>query len=83
MFPWGIMYVDSLFVEENHRNKGLGSMLLQKVEKEAKTIGATLSNLNSFAFQARDFYIKHGYEVFGHFSDHPKGHTVYFLKKIL
>ena len=38
--------------------------LLNKVESEAKAIGATLAHLDTFDFQAKDFYIKHGYEVF-------------------
>lgn len=83
IFPWGIMYVDVLFVDESHRYKGLGSTLLKRVEGEAKAMGAALSNLTSFDFQARDFYIKQGYEIFGLLEDAPEGHTLYFLKKRL
>jgi GNAT superfamily N-acetyltransferase len=83
IFPWGIMYIDVLFVDENHRYKGLGSALLKRVEDEAKAMGAALSNLTSFDFQARDFYIKHGYEIFGILEDSPKDHALYFLKKNL
>jgi GNAT superfamily N-acetyltransferase len=83
VFPWGVLFVDVVFVDDNHRNKGLGSSLLQKVEAEAKAMGATVSNLNSFDFQAKEFYIKQGYEVFGVLEDSPKGHDLYFLKKSL
>ena len=83
IFPWGIMYVDALFVDEQYRHKTLGSTLLKRVEDEARATGARLSNLNSFDFQARDFYIKQGYEIFGALEDNPKGHTLYFLKKTL
>ena len=83
VFPWGILFIDVVFVDDNHRNKGLGSSLLQKVEAEAKALGATVSNLNSFDFQAKDFYLKQGYEIFGVLEDSPKGHNLYFLKKKL
>lgn len=83
IFPWGIMYVDVLFVDESYRYKGLGNTLLKHVEDEAKIMGTALSNLTSFDFQARDFYIKQSYEVFSVLEDSPKGHTLYFLKKRL
>lgn len=83
IFPWGILFIDVVFVDDNHRNKGLGSSLLQKVEAEAKAMGATVSNLNSFDFQAKDFYLMQGYEIFGVLEDSPKGHNLYFLKKNL
>ena len=69
MYCWGMLYVDVLFVEENHRGGQLGSFLLNKVEAEAKSMGATLSHLDTFDWQAKDFYLKHGYEVFGVFDD--------------
>lgn len=83
IFPWGILFIDVVFVDDNHRNKGLGSSLLQKVEAEAKAMGATVSNLNSFDFQAKDFYLMQGYKIFGVLEDSPKGHNLYFLKKNL
>lgn len=83
VFPWGVLFIDVVFVDDSHRNKGLGSSLLQKVEMEAKAMGATVSNLNSFDFQAKGFYIKQGYEIFGVLEDSPKSHNLYFLKKEL
>jgi GNAT superfamily N-acetyltransferase len=78
------LYVDVLFIDEKHRGQDLGSKLLKKVETEAKTIGATLSHLDTFDFQAKDFYLKHGYEIFGILDGCPKaGHKRYYLKKNL
>lgn len=31
--------------------------------------------------QAKDFYMKHGYELFGTLEDCPEGHCRYYLKK--
>lgn len=83
IYHWGILYVELLFVSESYRHKGLGSALLQKVEQEAKAIGATLAHLDTFDFQALHFYLKHGYETFGVLDDCPKDHKRYYLKKRL
>ncbi len=67
----------------NHRYKTLVSALLQKVEQEAKEMGATLAHTYAFDFQALYFYLKHGYEIFGVLEDCPKDHKRYYLKKRL
>ncbi|WP_423236642.1 hypothetical protein [Clostridium chromiireducens] len=33
--------------------------------------------------QAKDFYLKNGYEVFGELDNVPLGHKRYYMKKIL
>ncbi|MBY0500416.1 MAG: GNAT family N-acetyltransferase [Alphaproteobacteria bacterium] len=83
IYHWGILYVEVLFVDEKYRGQHLGSALLQRVEREAKAIEATLSHTDTFDFQALDFYLKHGYEIFGILEDCPKDHKRYYLKKIL
>lgn len=83
VYRWGILYIDVLFVDESHRHNGLGSTLLQKVEGDAKAMGAYLAHLETYDFQALDFYLKHGYEVCGVLEDCPKDHNRYFLKKKL
>ena len=83
MYCWGILFVDILAVDEKYYKNGLGSKLLSRVENEAKKLGATLAHLDTFDFQAKDFYIKHGYEVFGVLDDCPKGHKRYYMKKVL
>ena len=35
MYCWNVAYVDTLWVEENYRGKGLGSKLLLEIEKTA------------------------------------------------
>lgn len=83
VYYWGILYIGVLFVDEDQRGKQLGSALLRKVENEAKTMGATLAHLDTFDCQAKDFYLRHGYEVFGVLEDCPAGHRRYYLKKKL
>lgn len=82
---WGyVVHVDLLFVAKDYRNLGLGSHLLRKVEGEARVIGAGLAQTDTFDFQAKDFYLKHGYKIFGVVDDSPRpGHKRYYLKKVL
>ncbi len=77
------LVINVLFVDENYRHKGLGGALLQKVENEAKGAGAKMVHLDTFDFQAKDFYLKHGYKIFGVLEDCPMGHKRYYLKKNL
>lgn len=80
---WECMYIEILWVDENYRMKGLGSRLLNEVEKFAKENECHLVHLDTFDFQAKDFYLKHGYEIFGVLDDCPIDHKRYFLKKLL
>lgn len=81
LYCWNCLYVDVLWVKEEFRKEGYGSILLNEVEKIAKEKGCKLVHLDTFDFQAKDFYIKHGYEVFGILDECPENHKRYFLKK--
>lgn len=83
IYYWRILFIEVLFVEEQYRGQGLGSALLKKVEDEARALGTTLAHLDTFDFQAKDFYIKHGYQLFGSLDDCPPGHQRHYLKKRL
>jgi GNAT superfamily N-acetyltransferase len=83
VYTWKIMYIELLFIDEAHRNKSLASYLLQRVEKEAKAMGVKLVHTDTYEFQAKDFYLKHGYEIFGVLDDCPEGYKRYYLKKVL
>lgn len=81
MYCWNVLYIDILWVDENCRHKGFGSELLKYVEVTAKGKGCNLIHLDTFDFQAKDFYLKHNYEIFGILKDCPKGHCRYYFKK--
>ncbi len=80
---WGWMYVDVLWVHENHRKKGIGSKLLHEAEKEAICRGCHHVHLDTMSWQAPEFYQKHGYEVIGVLPDIPKGNQKHLLVKAL
>lgn len=57
--------IDYLFVAEHARGKGLGGALLVRAEEEGRRQGAKRVILNTFSFQAPDFYERQGYRRFG------------------
>lgn len=83
MYCWKCIYIDTFWIDESMRGEGLGTLLLEEVERVAKENGSHLIHLDTFDFQAKDFYLSHGYSVFGELEDCPKGHTRYFMSKVL
>ena len=80
---WGWLHVEMLWVDEGHRRAGLGSRLLGQAEAEARAAGCTRVFLDTFEFQARPFYEKLGYAVYGVQEDFPTGSRRYYLWKTL
>ena len=80
---WNWFHLDLMWIQEELRGHGYGHRLLMLAEEEARRRGATNAYLDTFSFQALDFYEKHGYQVFGELEDFPTGHQRYFLSKQL
>ncbi|HEY6485171.1 MAG TPA: GNAT family N-acetyltransferase [Candidatus Cybelea sp.] len=83
VYCWRVLGIDVLWVSEAHRGKGWGSKLLDAVENEARRRGCGLAHLDTFDFQAKSFYVKHGYEIFGELDNCPPGHKRFFFKKVI
>ncbi len=80
---WNWLYVSLLWVDPRHRGEGLGSKLVKSLEKEAWKKGCRFAHLDTFNFQARDFYESHGYRIFGELDEYPPGFQRCFMKKRL
>ncbi|AJH17811.1 GNAT family N-acetyltransferase [Bacillus mycoides] len=80
---WHHVYVDFLWVSEEYRHEGYGSNLMNLIEEFAIKKECRLIQLDTFSFQAPNFYKKHGYKVIGVSEDYPKGHNHYYLEKRL
>lgn len=80
---WGVMQVDFLWVAEAHRGQRIGSRLLRAAEDEAIAAGCTVATLDTFDFQARPFYERLGYRVWGTLDELPNGRVGYYLRKAL
>jgi GNAT superfamily N-acetyltransferase len=78
---WGWLMVDGLWVAEEARGRGLGRRLMLAAEAAAAERGCRGAWLGTFDFQARGFYERLGYTVFGELTGFPGGHTHYHLWK--
>jgi GNAT superfamily N-acetyltransferase len=79
----GLLFVELLWVEIERRRHGLGSRLLAAAESEARRRGCHTAWLDTFDFQARPFYERHGYRQFGELGGLPGGHRRHFMSKRL
>jgi GNAT superfamily N-acetyltransferase len=79
----GWLHVSFLWVAEELRGQGHGTTLLRQAEAYALARGCANVYLETHSFQARPFYEKLGYEVFGTLEAFPPGHAKYFLRKRL
>jgi GNAT superfamily N-acetyltransferase len=80
-FDW--LTVGRLWVASEQRGSGIGAALLRQAEALARNQGCVGSTLSTYDFQARPFYEKHGYQVFGVLPDNPKGRDRFFMSKML
>lgn len=77
------MFVELLFVPETLRGQGFGEKLMRQAEDVAREAGCTGIWLDTFSFQAPDFYKRLGYTEFGTLADYPPGFTRHYLHKPL
>jgi GNAT superfamily N-acetyltransferase len=80
---WDWLYIDLLWIKDELRGRGYGQQLMAQVEQEARQRGAKNAYLDTFSFQAPDFYKRLGYQVFGVLPEFPPGHQRYFFTKRL
>jgi len=79
----GWLHVRILWVDPIARRAGNGTRLLRAGEDYAGERGCFAATLETHSFQARPFYEKCGYQVFGTLEDYPPGHAKYFMRKQL
>lgn len=72
-----------LFVSENLRGRGIGKEIMNMAEAEAKLRGCKYAFVDTFSFQAPDFYPKLGYrEVFA-LTEYPYTGARFYYTKVL
>ena len=79
---YGWLFTEVLFVPAELRGRGLGANILGRAEDEARARGCRGAWLDTFEFQARGFYERLGYRLFGELADYPTG-SRFFLQKAL
>lgn len=75
------VHISDLIVSEECRGQDIGSMLVRKVEDKYKGRNMEYICLTTYAFQAREFYEKLGYEVEYVRKSRNEKLTKYFLIK--
>ena len=80
-FRW--LYIELLVVPEQARGQGTGSTLMQMAEELAREKGCVGIWLDTFDFQAPEFYKNHGFTECGRIDDYPPGHQRFFFQKRL
>ena len=75
--------IEYLFVKEELRGQGIGSKLLQQAESEAKNRNCCFAFVNTYQFQAPDFYQKYGYKEVFALKNYPYiGQRFYYQKDL-
>lgn len=83
---WGQTGYGFLFVEflalGPAKGMGLGRKVMELAEQEAKRRGLIGIWLDTFSFQAPNFYLKLGFKEFGRVTDFPPGYSrVFYVKR--
>lgn len=81
---WGrCCEVQQIWVAEQYRSIGIGRRLLERVEEQALREDCQLIYLETFSFQAPEFYRALGYDVVCEFSGFPDDIRKFILQKAI
>lgn len=76
-------YIGWLWVSDGVRGQGVGTQLMSSAERMALKHGCRNAHLTTLEFQAKDFYLRRGYAVFGVLEDYPAPYKRFFMRKVL
>jgi len=82
-FAWGWLEIHIVAVDEVYRKQGIGKTLIQKAEAVALQKNIFKIRLNTFEFQAPQFYKQLGYKVVALEKGFPEGYNTYHFHKML
>jgi GNAT superfamily N-acetyltransferase len=81
LYRW--LFIELLVVPEQTRGQRMGSQLMELAEDLARERECVGIWLDTFDFQAPEFYRKLGFSEFGHLDDYPPSHQRLFFHKRL
>ena len=77
------LHIEMLWVQEAYRGTSVGRKILVAAEQEAVRRGCFNSTLDTYCFQALEFYLKLGYSEFGSLKGYAGKYERHFLQKRL
>lgn len=80
---WGWMYIQYLWVSPLKTGKGLGKELMLKAEAFAREKNCVGIHVDTFSYQAPEFYKALGFSEFGRLENYPDTATRIYLQKRL
>ncbi len=81
---WGYwLEIKLLWVDKHLRQKGIGAQLLTQIEQVARSKGCRYVLLDTYDFQAKPFYEKHGYHTLFTLPHYPITGQKHYLTKTL
>lgn len=83
MTAFHILYLSTLYVDEPYRKQGLGKILMDEIVRRGKNLQANLIRVDTFDFQAPEFYQRLGFEQVGFYHDEVDKFSEYFFIKRL
>jgi len=72
-----------LWVDTDHRRRGVATRLLRQFEARARSRGCNVFYLTTLSFQAPGFYRKHGYASLGEIRGYPNDIAKFLMIKEL
>jgi GNAT superfamily N-acetyltransferase len=81
VISWQWLFIEAVWVGDPLRGHGVGRIMMARAETHAAAQGCHSAWLDTF--QAREFYLQIGYEVFGVLVDYPPGQSRSFMRKRL
>ncbi len=81
MTAFKILYVSTVFVEEQYRRCGYGKKLMAEMERRAKILGANTIRLDTFDWQGKEFYQALHYELVGQYKNDEDHYAEFFFMK--
>ncbi|UNM96370.1 GNAT family N-acetyltransferase [Ignatzschineria rhizosphaerae] len=80
---WGTLQIQFLAVDEAYKGQGLGKKLMLEAERIARERKCHYIAVDTFSFQAPEFYKALGYKIFAEEVDFPLTFSRYYLRKTL
>jgi len=74
-------YLSELVVHDTHRKKGYGSKTLKEIEVFAKKSNAKTLHVDTYGYQAPEFYEKNGFQEISRIENYRAGYDRIFFRK--